>query len=475
MHQKASLGIFSLAMLIIGAIDSIRNLPAAALFGTSLVFFFIIAACLFLLPIAFVSAELTTSIPDEPGIFGWIRHTFGEKAAVGGVWLQWINTMVWFPTILSFMAGAFAYLINPQLAEYKWFLVSVVIITIWVFTLINLRGVNTSARIASVCTFFGMILPMASIIVLAGFWISTKPELNIHFGWDQFIPSFDVHKSWVSLTAIMTSFVGIELATVHVTNVGKPQRDYPWAIFLSVAVILITMILGSLAIAVVIPPAQINLVDGTMQALSTFLRAYHLQVLIPVYALFLFFGTLGGLVNWLISPAKGLYQVAEAGYLPKKLAQVNRHGVAYWILLLQALVISGVCSSFLLLPSVNGGFWFLTDLSTELYMILYAAIFVAAIYIRYREPFLWRPFKVGKSRLAMTVIASFGLLGCLITLLVGFVPPANIEVGGIWWYELLFVSGLLLLIAPVKALWQYRERQDIENLRAKEAELGQYY
>ena len=40
---------FSLVLLIIAAIDNIRNLPASALFGSALIFFFIFAAVLFLI------------------------------------------------------------------------------------------------------------------------------------------------------------------------------------------------------------------------------------------------------------------------------------------------------------------------------------------------------------------------------------------------------------------------------------------
>ena len=41
MKSHHTLSIFSFVLLITGAIDSIRNLPGIALFGSSLVFFFI--------------------------------------------------------------------------------------------------------------------------------------------------------------------------------------------------------------------------------------------------------------------------------------------------------------------------------------------------------------------------------------------------------------------------------------------------
>ena len=85
-----------------GSIDSIRNLPTTALFGPSLIFFFILGAIFFLLPTGLISAELSSTWPDKGGIYQWTKMAFGEKTGVVAIWLQWINTMVWYPTIFVF-------------------------------------------------------------------------------------------------------------------------------------------------------------------------------------------------------------------------------------------------------------------------------------------------------------------------------------------------------------------------------------
>lgn len=90
------LSVFALVLLITGAIDSIRNLPATALFGSTLIFFFIFSAIVFLIPVALVAAELSSTWSEEEGgIYSWVKHAFGENIAFLTVWLQWINTLVW--------------------------------------------------------------------------------------------------------------------------------------------------------------------------------------------------------------------------------------------------------------------------------------------------------------------------------------------------------------------------------------------
>src|SRR5688572_22668446 len=119
--QKISF--FAIVLLIISAIDSNRNLPAAAIFASPLIFFFLFSAVFFLFPTAFVAAELSAAFPEKGGIYYWVRAAFGEKLGLTAIWLQWINTMVWYPTILSFLAGTAAYLFNPELLDSKWYMV----------------------------------------------------------------------------------------------------------------------------------------------------------------------------------------------------------------------------------------------------------------------------------------------------------------------------------------------------------------
>ncbi len=109
------LGVCALVMFNIVAVDSLRSLPFGASLGFSLVFYYLLALLIFLLPVALVSAELATTWPNKGGIYVWVREAFGEKWAMLVVWLQWIYNIIWYPTILSFIVTALAYLIHPTL------------------------------------------------------------------------------------------------------------------------------------------------------------------------------------------------------------------------------------------------------------------------------------------------------------------------------------------------------------------------
>jgi len=453
------ISVFALVMLISGAVDSIRNLPATALFGTSLIFFFVFSAIVFLIPAALVSAELASSSSEKSGIFYWACEAFGEKIGFLAIWLQWISNLVWFPTILSFIAGTATYFLSPDLAQNKTYLVSVILGTFWLLTLINLKGVTVSAKFTSFCTIIGLVIPMSLIIVLAAIWVFQGHPLQIHFTAANLIPKLTDSQNWISLTAIMTAFLGIELSTVHVKDVANPQKAYPKALFYSVSLILTTMILGSLAIAAVLPKNQINLVDGVLQAFGNFFAAYHISWIMPIIAILIIVGTAGGTISWVISPARGLLQAAQHDYLPAFLKKENKHGVASHLLITQAVLVSLFCLAFLLMPSVNGSYWLLTALSTQMYIWMYIMMFIIGLVMRSKHPNLKRSFQIPGGKKGLWMVCLLGLFGCGITEVVGFIPPDGINVGSVFHYEMIFIAGMAVMILPVLACYAYKNKK----------------
>lgn len=455
--MKQKIPLFSLVLLIVAAIDSIRTLPTTALFGSSLIFFFILSAIFFLLPVAFISAELSSRYPDQGGVYYWIQHAFGERIGALAVWLQWINTMVWYPTMLLFIAGTAAYLIHPDLAANKWFLLSSALATFWGLTLLNLRGIQVSARMNAICGTLGTLLPMFVLIAFGVGWVLSGNSIAISFSAKDLIPSFSFSENGIALVTIMASFLGMELAGVHVSDIENPQKNFPKAIGYSVAILLGTLILGALAVAVVIPKEEIRFVDGIMQTFTTFFQAFQIPFLVPILAFLIILGSIGGSVNWLLSPAKGLLQAAERGFLPHFFVVKNKHGIPVRILFAQAILVSLFCLSIQLVPSVNAFYWFLMALSTGLYMIMYILLFLAALKLKRPKGSYQIPYGI------RTLACFAGLTGCVMTIIVGFQPSPDIVIESKFQYAMMIGLGFLILVAPVLLLWMYQKRQSLSE------------
>lgn len=456
MPKINQLNTFALTLLITGSIDSIRNLPTSALFGSTLIFFFIFAAIVFLIPTALVSAELAANV-DGGGIYQWTRLAFGERIGFLAIWLQWINNVVWFPTILSFIAGTATYLIDPALAQNKLYLVGIILALFWILTLVNLKGMRLSAKVTSFCAISGLIIPMVLIITLLLIWLFLGKPLQIHLSIHNIIPNFLQTDHWMTLTAIMLGFAGMELATVHIKDVKQPQKTFPKALAFSSVIILVTMMLGSLAIAFVLPYDKINLVNGTIQTFAYFLSAYHLNWLLPILTILLVIGSLGSIISWVISPIKGLSEAALHGFLPPLFQKTNRQGVPQNLLIAQAILVSMICLAFLFLPSINASYWFLTALSTQLYMIMYVLMFVCALRIRKKINYSENAFTIPGRKFGLWIVCLLGLIGCGITLFVGFIPPSNLQIGNPFYYELFFCGGMIIMISPILFFYKHQK------------------
>ena len=443
------ISLFVLVFFIVGSIDSLRNMPTAALVGPSLIFFFVVAAITFLLPIALVSAELSSYHPERNGIYQWSKEAFGDKTALLTIWLQWINTTVWFPTILSFITGGIAYLIDPNLAEHTSFIITMILIASWGMTLLSLNNFSVSAKFVTICALFGFILPFCVMFALLIVWLATGHATEIHITLHTMIPNFSSVNNWIALTAIITAFLGMELAAVNIRDINNPQKNYPKGVIVASCIILFTMIVGSLTIASVIPAGKINLISGIFESLKYYLGAFHLTWLTWVISALIVLSSFGETINWIVSPARGLQQAAQDGYLPKILAKNNKHGMPANVLILQAIIVSLVCFAFTLFKHVSDIYWLLTDLSTELYVLMYVLMFLAAISLHYKNKQVIKPFTIPGGDISKWIVCLLGLFSCAVTLCIGFIPPSELDLGSVWHYSLIFASGMIILCLPV--------------------------
>lgn len=442
--QITKLGVFSLAMITAGSVDSIRNLPTTALFGSSLIFFFLLGAILFLFPCALVSAELASTSKSRGGIYAWVKDAFGETAGFFAVWCQWIENVIWYPTILSFVAGTIAYLISPGLIANPLFLTVVILVSFWSITIINLFGMKSSAFFANICAVFGLLVPMTLIIALGVVWVVQGNPLHISFGSQHIVPSTAQGNLWVSLTGIILSFCGMEIAAVHSSEVSNPQKSYPRAMLISTLIILSTLMCGSLAIAIVLPGHEISLVAGIMQAFHSFFSAYQMQWVLPVLAIMLILGGMGGVNNWVIAPTRGLHLALQGAKAPAWILRCNYYGAPHVLLVSQACIVTLVTLVFLFLPSVNASYWFLTALASELYMMMYLIMFVSAIRLRYKKVERGEGFIIPGRNWGIWLVAGAGIIGACLTFGIGFIPPQNFHFRSVWHYEFLLICGLVL-------------------------------
>ena len=209
----------------------------------------------------------------------------------------------------------------------------------------------------------------------------------------------------------------------------------------------------------VVPAQKISLVAGIMQTYHDYFSAFHWHGILPILVLMLIIGGFGSVNNWIIAPTRGLYIAAHDGSMPKWLAEVNEQGAPARLLLLQAIIVTLMCAVFLLFPTVNATYWWLSVLAAQLYMVMYAVMFVAAVKLRRRRSgSVEEGFVIPFGMPALLVVAGLGVISTVATIFIGFMPPPTLALGSVSHFEILLVSGLLLMSVPPWALYYWRNK-----------------
>lgn len=442
------LRIFELVMINIIAVDSLRTLPFSAEYGFSLVFYYLLASITFFIPTALVSAELATGWPNRGGIYVWVREAFGDLAGFVVIWLQWVYNIVWYPTLLSFIGATLAYLINPALADSKVYMLLVIVVIFWGATLVNFYGMRASSLVSTLGALLGTLFPMFFIIALGIFWIIKGNPSQIQFTWSQFLPTSTNPSQLSFLTAVLFGLVGMEMSAVHADEVKNPARVYPRAILSSTIIIFFSLVLSSLAIAMVVPKKELSVVTGLVQAFKVFFAAYHMTWMGPIITLLIILGGVGSVATWIIGPTKGLLVAAHDGSVPAVFGYMNKKGVPVTLLIFQATIFTILCSVFLLMPTVSSSYWLLTAMTAQLAMLVYLALFAAALWLRFTKPDVKRGYQIPLGKLGISVVCFLGILSSTVAILLGFIPPSQLSIGNVLVYEGILIVGIILLVAP---------------------------
>lgn len=447
------MGLFSLVMINVIAVDNLRSLTAGAEYGFALVFFYMLAALLFFIPSVLVSAELATGWPTTGGVYVWVREAFGQRLGFLTIWLQWIYNVVWYPTIFTFIAGIFAYLISPALASNKVFMLTVILTTYWGMTLLNCLGLKVSNLISTLSAILGTIFPMILIACLGFAWIYLGKHSQIQFTLRNFFPNLTHLDNLAFLTNILFGLMGMEMSAVHAGDVKNPQRNYPRALIISTIIILATLILACLAITIVVPVNQLNLVSGLIDAFAIFFKAYHMDWFIPLIALFIILGSLGGAAVWIIGPTRGLLVASEDVNLPRVFLKRNKKNMPIGLLLTQGIIVTFLCTVFLIMPSVSSSYWVLSNLTAQLALLFYILMFAAAICLRYKHAAVKRAFKIPGGLFGIWLVSGVGIITCIGAIILGFLPPTQVAIGKVATYEIILIMGMIACCLPPFVLY----------------------
>ncbi|MBQ4590177.1 MAG: amino acid permease [Bacteroidaceae bacterium] len=454
--KTAKLSVATLAIMNVTAVVSLRGLPAEAEYGLSSAFYYLFAALVFLIPTALVAAELAAMFADKQGgVFRWVGEAFGKRMGFLAIWLQWVESTIWYPTVLTFGAVSLAFIgmndaHDMSLASNRLYTLVVVLAIYWLATFISLKGMSWVGKVSKIGGLVGTIIPAGLLVVLAIVYLVSGGHSQLDFKGD-FFPDFSNFNNLVLASSIFLFYAGMEMGGIHVKDVDNPSVNYPKAVFIGSFITVLIFVLGTFSLGIIIPKSEINLTQSLLVGFDRYFDFIRASWLSPIIAIALAFGVLAGVLTWVAGPSKGIFAVGRAGYLPPFFQKTNSIGVQKNILFIQGGIVTLLGLLFVVMPSVQSFYQILSQLTVLLYLIMYLLMFAAAIYLRYNMKKAERPFRIGsKGNGLMWLIAGVGFLGSLLAFVLSFIPPGQIAVGSnAMWYSVLVIGCIVVVAAPL--------------------------
>ncbi|NUO57083.1 MAG: amino acid permease [Hamadaea sp.] len=460
---KAYITWVALALMTTSSVASLRAAPTMAMYGLACVFLYLLPAVVFLLPTSLVSAELASGWTG--GVYNWVSQGLSKPLGFLAVWCQFAMTIFYYPSLLGYVASTLAYVFNPALASNGLWTAAVIMVCYWSGVWISSRGTKGVAGLASAGLTIGTLIPGAILLTLCAIFLGQGNESAAPMDAAHLLPAWTGLASLVLIVNNFLSYSGMEMNAVHVSSLKNPGREFPRAMFMAMGLVLAIFILPALAISWVVPAEQLSLTAGVMQAFDAVFAHFGAQWMTPVIGIMLVTASLGGMLTWLAGPSKGLLMISrQEGYLPPFLQRLNKFGVQQNILVTQGVITTVIALLYAFIPDVSSAYWIFSVITTQVYLIMYLLMFLAAIRLRRTQPDHPRGYRAPM----LVGLCGVGFAASLAALLVGFIPPSQFESGNSGVYLLIVGGGALGLGLLVPYLFYKLRKPSWKTAEAEE-------
>ena len=450
---RRELGFWDVLFFNIATVLGPRWIATAANSGASSLTVWVVASIFFFVPTALIIIELSTRYPTEGGLYIWTKEAFGEFHGFMAGWAYWTYTMFYFPGLLLASASMAAYVggdLTAHLHDTRWFLLLGSLVLLSVAVWLNIIGLNIGKWLQNAGG-VGTYVPLLMLVALGayiGFRFGTQNTLN----WSTVILrpknlDLDTINLWAS---IAFAFTGLELVSAMSEEVRDPQKTLPRAIYASGAMIAAIYILGTIAVLIMVPSAQVDPKSGVFQAIHAGSALLGIGFFSIVAALLVTVGNAGGVGSTVAGIARVPFAVGIDCYLPPAFGKIHPRWKTPWVsILVQAiisvLILVGLGSS----EKTKTAYELLINAAIILYFIPFLYMYGAAIRLAYR-PDRKKPGAIlmPGGRTGAWVL---GLVSFLITLgaiVVSLFPPGEVREGHrILAYELKLCGSAILTMA----------------------------
>lgn len=451
-----AMGLRDLILFYVVTGISLRWIASAAAAGPSSIVIWLGAWLGFYLPLTLSVTELTSRYPHEGGLYVWTKHAFGDFSGFMCGWMYWTCNLPYFPSVLYFAAGNALYIGGSHwlgLAKSPAYFMIFASAALLLSTVLHIVGLNVGKWLDNIGA-AGMWVPIGMLITMGS------------LAWWRYGSATTFNASTLTPTTRLTdmvfwsvltfAFSGSEAASFMAEEIKEPRRTMPRALFAAGVLVTTGYIGGTVCILLALPPAQVNGLEGIMQAMAMTAQRFGWLGVVPLAALLITLSNLGAAGAFLAAGARLPFVAGIDRYLPAAYGRLHpRWGTPYVALLTQTVV----ALVFVILgqagTSVIGAYNVMVSLGVITYFIPFQYLFAAMIKVQ-SEPAEPGVFRVPGGRPVAIALAVVGFTVTTAAIFLSLVPATDepnkllavLKVVGITVVLLALGGGLYLFREP---------------------------
>jgi basic amino acid/polyamine antiporter, APA family len=333
--------------------------------------------------IAMCFSELTSMFPKAGGVYEFAKQAYGRfwSFVIG-----WTTSIAGSVTIAMLLLGALQYLIPIQ---YSFTYIPIAIFLIIAFSYVAFRGMQTSTVV--LVTFAIITLTAVVAIIIPGF-INFKPS-----NFDPFFV-FPTTSILLAIFFIAETFFGWESAIFLSAETKNPTKIMPKALIYGTVIIAVLSFFLAFTAMGTIPWAEFAESVAPLRDLGTF---HFGNVGGIIFSVLIFISVIGATAGWIVTAPRLLMSIAEDKLFFTQFAKIHpKHKSPYVSIMFQVIVVST------LVIIGAGSYETLLHMLIPLILLVYSAVLLSLVILRFKKPDQPRPYKV-----------IFGKVGPFITML----------------------------------------------------------
>ncbi len=406
---------------------------ASSAMGISSITWYLILGIIFFLPMALITAELGSTYPSDGGLYHWVKISLGADNAARVTWYYWLNNAVWVASATIFVMDVVRQMLNLLFGiEVSFFLyLAFSCILVWVYVLMATQPQNESTAVRNLGGIAKLTIVAAMILCAICYLVKSGGETATAFTVTEFKPT--IGAAFAFFPALIYNVMGFDaISSIGGSNIKNPAKDLPRMILLSLVIIIAVYVLFTLAMCIVTPYEEIDIINGILNIfIITFPGGLGTVLYVLIGVIFLYTLMSQG-PAWLQAAGYMAVEAAsdENRELPKVFGTVTKKGAP-----LGSIVIIGIVSTVLiiaygLLASFVGGtasdlFWTLFSFTSLIFLLPFIMCCSAFMKLRKNDGKTQRGYRFPGSDGFGFCIARFCQIVIIFTMVLFFYVPGQ--------------------------------------------------